>query len=335
MDEVRGIEGPDDVEETPRTDAGEAEGLPDNRQWFGLPSWMDGADEKTGETQAQKRAAIAERITRYARWEYQRARAWEDEIKARIAVANYHRLMQAQQDYERGVVNADQYRREVLDEAWDEAETAMETNRGRRKVLMRDYVSLKRTKVGTKDGQTQPVYAAVAGRYWLGERGASDMIAGSGFLYQPVLIEDKDEVLSDVQQRFRQNVAEQLAQRWGLEVMPASENLDNIEWLVIWECDETTVERVRSFEQGWGVRPKGLDKPASELTGADIRRIVAMQGHKITPHRGTPLTAEESHDAMMALGHALDEDEGAPLVEQRQWGSGVRERVVEDDDATE
>jgi hypothetical protein len=229
-------------------------------------------------------------------WECERARAWEDEITSRKAIHRYQTLMKLQEEHKKGMVTWDEFRKDALGEqteaeqAWEEAEIATETSRGRRKILMRDMISFKRTSVPTKDGGQQPVYAAVAARYWFGDRGASDMISASGFLYQPVLKSDQEDVLLEMKQKFRQQVAQEIQQRVGLEVSPNSPDLDRCEYLVIWEVDDQTVNRIRTYEQGW---VRDTSKPLKEMTGKDISQLARRLGltAPVKPH-GTPLLVE-------------------------------------------
>lgn len=256
------------------------------------------------------RPPLKQRIMRamwFHKWPFLVAQAYEQEVRARQAVCRYQREMAIREsatEHAKGLATRDD-----LEAMWNEAEDLNEGGKAKRKSLMRDFVSFKRTHIRTQDGRKQEVYAAMAARYWVGERGASDLIAASGFLYQPVLIEDQEEVQADVVQNFRVQVAGAMQQKYGLEVLPASEDLDRIETLFLWEVDDTTVDRIRSYEQGWGVRPKGLDKPASQLTARDIRRLVAMQGHKMKPF-GTPL-AEDGR----TLVDTAQANEGTTLVD--------------------
>ncbi len=278
--EVRGIGDPVAIGTTPCEEGGSGEGPP------------EGPDL----------ALMARGIVRRARWGVEVGRAWEDELNARMAATAYQRRMSSVRSYEEGLVNKDAFEKE-----WGEVEAAMEAGIGRRRALMRDFVSHKVTHLRTQDGGRQPVYAAMAARHWVGERGASEIIAASGFLYQPVLKQDQAGVLADVQQRFRAAVAAEMQKRLGLTVYPSSPSLDRIEWLVIWEVDDQTVTRIRSFEQGWSGRPEGLDKPASQFGAADVRRLASLHGFKIRPHRGTPLPAADR------------EEELEPTADDQEW----------------
>ena len=170
-DEVRGMVPPRVMGETPGEDAEVDEGRT-------LEPLMDGAQrlqrvvdgDNTGMvldatpmepklTDEERRKRLASKIVRYARWSISKTRAWEDEIRAHMAVASYHRQVKEANAAKAGVITRDQ-----LDAAWDEAETAMEMDRRRRRNLMRDFVSFRRTHVKTQDGQEQPVYAAMAAR---------------------------------------------------------------------------------------------------------------------------------------------------------------------------
>jgi hypothetical protein len=242
-------------------------------------------------------------------WEFERARAWEDEINAYKAVKRYQDLMKAQEaadEHKKGLMTHTQVQEALgepteAEQAWEEAEIAQETSRGRRKILMRDYVSFKRTHVPTRDGQRQAIYGAVGARYWVGERGLSDLIAASGFIYQPVLKDDQDDALEEVKENFRKNVCEELQKRYGFEAQPDSLT-DHFEWLVIWEVDENTVSTVKTFEQGW-VRPARMTKNIRDLKGGEVSQFARQMGllAPLEPHLGKKIEAPDQEEESVLI----------------------------------
>ena len=132
-DEVRGTGTPLAKGTTPcegeeglrgRTDDSGDEG---DRPYIAYDINGDQGDDPSEDAE-QRRKRLGEKIARYARWECLRARAWEDEVRGYMAVHADQRQMKLQElarTHQDGLKT-----REELDAMWNDAETAMETNRG-------------------------------------------------------------------------------------------------------------------------------------------------------------------------------------------------------------
>jgi hypothetical protein len=115
------------------------------------------------------------------------------------------------------------------------------------------------------------LYGGVSARYWAGTPGASDLVSGTAYLWEPIRVADQAEVESELRQAFRQRVAQGIEQQTGLLV--GARDLDRIEYLTIWTAESDLVERCKAFEQGWSaLLPSG--KRARDLTSADIKQLV-------------------------------------------------------------
>lgn len=123
----------------------------------------------------------------------------------------------------------------------------------------------------------QECYGALAGRYWMGTPGESDLASGSILFWEPILLEDALAFESELKLAFRERIARSLAARFGLLVDPEHPDLDRVEWLLIWEADDDLLDRVRAFEAGWSrVLPDGTR--ARDLKVADLERLGRILG---------------------------------------------------------
>jgi hypothetical protein len=135
------------------------------------------------------------------------------------------------------------------------------------------YVSL--TTVGhTVNNETRMIYGAIGVRYWLGTPGESQIISGSALFWEPIRLEDKHPFEDSIKQALQEEVARRLEAETGLIQRP--ETLSTLEWLVIWEAEPDTIQRIRAFERGLSRSLKG-HRPA-DLTSKDMGKLARQLG---------------------------------------------------------
>jgi hypothetical protein len=118
----------------------------------------------------------------------------------------------------------------------------------------------------------QRVYGALSARYWLGDPGVSELVAGTAYFWEPILEGDADLFLEELKLRVLGRLALGVSQKTGLELSWASRDLDRTEWLVEWHPGPDLVERTRAFEQGWSrMLPAGTR--ARDLTGPQLSQL--------------------------------------------------------------
>lgn len=126
------------------------------------------------------------------------------------------------------------------------------------------------------DPQTR-LYGGIAARYWVGEPGNSDLVAGIGYFYEPIRVADQEGVRSEMHEAFQKRVVDAVYERTGLEISPI--DLERIQYLEIWTAEPDLIERCKAFEQGWSaLKPAG--KGVRDLTGADIAQLFRRVGAK-------------------------------------------------------
>jgi hypothetical protein len=126
------------------------------------------------------------------------------------------------------------------------------------------------------DPQTR-LYGGIAARYWVGEPGNSDLVAGIGYFYEPIRVADQENVRLELHDAFHHRIVEAVHQSTGLEISP--EDLERTQFLEIWTAEPDLVERCKAFEQGWSaMKPAG--KGVRDLTGRDIAQLFKRTGAK-------------------------------------------------------
>lgn len=133
----------------------------------------------------------------------------------------------------------------------------------------------------TTGGETQEIYGAIGVRYWLGTPGESELISGSALFWEPIRVEDKTEFEAQIRLALRQEIARRLEAGTGLIKGP--DQLEGLEWLVIWTAELDTIQRIRAFEHGWGRVIQG--KAIKDLKSPDLARLARISGAK--PRRGS------------------------------------------------
>ena len=129
-----------------------------------------------------------------------------------------------------------------------------------------------------KDATKTTLYGGIAARYWLGAPGESDLIAGIGYFYEPLRVEDQEQVRLEMHNAFVQRIVDAVHQSTGLEISP--EDLERTQFLEIWTAEPDLVERCKAFEQGWSaLKPAG--KGVRDLTGKDIAQLFRRTGAKV------------------------------------------------------
>ena len=124
------------------------------------------------------------------------------------------------------------------------------------------------------------LYGGIAARYWVGEPGTSDLVAGIGYFYEPLLVEDQETVRLEMHEAFQKRVVDAVHERTGLEISP--EDLERVQYLEIWTAEPDLIERCKAFEQGWSaLKPAG--KGVRDLTGKDIAQLFKRTGAGRTP----------------------------------------------------
>ena len=119
------------------------------------------------------------------------------------------------------------------------------------------------------------LYGGIAARYWLGAPGESDLIAGIGYFYEPLRVEDQETVRLEMHEAFHQRIVTAVHESTGLEISP--EDLERVQYLEIWTAEPDLIERCKAFEQGWSaLRVQG--KGVRDLTGADIAQLFKRVG---------------------------------------------------------
>ncbi len=119
------------------------------------------------------------------------------------------------------------------------------------------------------------LYGGIAARYWLGAPGESDLIAGIGYFYEPLRVEDQEQVRLEMHNAFVQRIVDAVHQSTGLEISP--EDLERTQFLEVWTGEPDLIERCKAFEQGWSaLKPAG--KGVRDLTGADIAQLFKRTG---------------------------------------------------------
>lgn len=142
------------------------------------------------------------------------------------------------------------------------------------------YVDPTGCSYGLPDGTVCTQYGGLGFRYWVGRPGESELVGGSVQFWEPVLKEDAERFRDELQQEARRRVAMAVAARTGLELSEL--DLDRIEWLVVWQAEPDTLDRLHAFEAGYSAyRPAGT--PVSELTGADVGAMVRRMGLRRGP----------------------------------------------------
>src|SRR5262245_12553828 len=148
----------------------------------------------------------------------------------------------------------------------------------------RGYVDPNGLEYGLSDGTVCTLYGGVAFRYWLGEPGASTLISGSVQFWEPVLEEDWEPFLGELQQEARQRVAYAMSQKVGMLVKPDAPSLvERMEWLVIPRAEPDLLDRLAAYQSGVAVSlPPGVN--ARDLKPRDIQRL----GRQLARHRPRP-----------------------------------------------
>jgi hypothetical protein len=126
------------------------------------------------------------------------------------------------------------------------------------------------------DPQTR-LYGGIAARYWVGEPGNSDLVAGIGYFYEPIRREDRESVRLEMVEAFHQRIVTAVHESTGLEI--SGDDLTRTQFLEIWTAEPDLIERCKAFEQGWSaLRVQG--KGVRDLTGADIAQLFKRTGAK-------------------------------------------------------
>ncbi len=119
------------------------------------------------------------------------------------------------------------------------------------------------------------LYGGIAARYWVGEPGTSDLVAGIGYFYEPLRVEDQENVRLEMHDAFVQRIVDAVHQSTGLEISPG--DLERVQYLEIWTAEPDLIERCKAFEQGWSaLKPPG--KGVRDLTGKDIAQLFKRVG---------------------------------------------------------
>jgi hypothetical protein len=127
----------------------------------------------------------------------------------------------------------------------------------------------------TNDATKTRLYGGIAARYWVGEPGNSDLVAGIGYFYEPLRVEDQENVRLEMHDAFVQRIVDAVHQSTGLEISPG--DLERVQYLEIWTAEPDLIERCKAFEQGWSaLKPPG--KGVRDLTGADIAQLFKRVG---------------------------------------------------------
>jgi hypothetical protein len=163
-----------------------------------------------------------------------------------------------------------------------------------------------------RPGEAQRLFGGLGCRYWLGEPGASELIAGSMLFWEPIRLEDWGAFLEELQLAFREEVSRRVRAQHGLEVRPEQLDPERLEWLTIREADEALIQRLSSFCQGWSrALPKG--KQLKDLTGSEIGRLARMMGLQ-------PSKEGDFRLPLLRSDGSPDPRGGVPLLRRRARG---------------
>lgn len=136
-----------------------------------------------------------------------------------------------------------------------------------------------------QDGGVVRLYGGLGYRWWLGQPGLSELVAGTAYFWEPLLVGDREEFEQSLQQQVRARVRAAVEQRTGLLV--SGSDLGRIEWLAIWVAEPDLVDRLAAFEQGWSrALPRGVR--ARDLGAADVQKLGRLLGRKRPRARPTP-----------------------------------------------
>lgn len=131
--------------------------------------------------------------------------------------------------------------------------------------------------LGSFSGRVAHVFGAMSGRWWLGEVGRSEHVAWSGYLTEPVCLEESGQLLVDTRQALVARLTQLGLERWGLD---AAEAIDaamqmQVEWQAT--ADEgarrgALRDRIGAFEDGYETREhRGRPRLRS---GGEIKEVV-------------------------------------------------------------
>lgn len=135
------------------------------------------------------------------------------------------------------------------------------------------------------DGTVARLYGGLGYRYWLGEPGHSEVVAGRAYFWQPVLKADVAEFEADLKEQVRVRVGRTVGVQTGL--LPSPGDLERIEWLAIWHPEPDLLDRLAAFEAGWSAMvPPGTR--ARDLRAEDVSRIGRILAKKAPKHRPRP-----------------------------------------------